>query len=115
MVLHILPDIPEMDRDCFPDIDLFQCGSKRFCQLTGIIIGSVCGAKARHGHCINISPGNPQHIKCPYGHKQCQCGVQATGNTNDCLLTAGMGKTLFQSHGLDHKNLIAAFFPFLPV
>ena len=45
MVLYILPDIPEMDRDCFLDIDLLQFGSKRFCQLTGVIIGSVCGTK----------------------------------------------------------------------
>ena len=82
MMLHILSDIPEMYRYCFLNINLLQLHSQRTRQLTGIIIGSVRGAKARHGHGCDPLPVQSQQIKSTHRHQKRQRRIQPAGNAH---------------------------------
>ena len=108
---RIMTDVPEMQVHRIADIDLQELCSKPPCQLTGILIGAVCRAKPRHRHCGNRITGKSEQVARLRHHKQCQRGIQPTGNTDDDMPASGMLHPLFQPHSLHHQNFFAAFFP----
>ena len=85
--------------------------SKTSCQLTCIVIGSVCCTKAWHGNCCNAASFLSKSIKCQCCHKDCQCRIKAAGNTYHCMIAVCMFQTFFQSHGLNFKNFCTSFLP----
>ena len=56
---------------------------KSSCQLTGILIGTVCRSKSRHRHCGNRITGKAEQVPRLRHREQCQRGIQPAGNTDD--------------------------------
>ena len=60
---------------------------KSSCQLTGILIGTVCRSKPGHRHCGNRITGKSEQVARLRHHEQCQRGIQPPEiPTTICLL-----------------------------
>ena len=106
----ILSDILEMYTDRIYNADFPERSTQRFDQTYCIVVSTICGSKTRHCHSYNVFVILSDQIKRFYHNKQGKRRIQSAGNTNHRCGRMGMFQTFFQSHGLDHKNLLAAFF-----
>ena len=97
MLVRILSDITKMLCHGSFYIHLSQSGAQGPCQGAGIVVGSVRGSEAGHGHRGNVFPFQSQQVEGTNGHQQRQCGIQSSGDTNDRTLTSGMLKSLLKS------------------
>ena len=90
MIVCILLNITKMKLYRFLNVYFLQSSPQSQSQLAGIIIGSVCGAKAGHGNGMDIGSGQPQQIKGLRRHQKGQRRIQPTGDTQNGLLAAGV-------------------------
>ena len=113
MIVYVLPDIPEMHSHRLSDIHLTECCPQRLRQFAGIVISSVRGAEARHGHRRDLFSLQSQHIKSPHRHQKRQRRIQPAGDADHRRLTAGMLISFLKPVRLDRKNLLTALLTLL--
>ncbi len=106
MILCLLSDIPEMHRHRFFDIHFLQRRPQGARHLAGIIVGSVRGAEARHGHGRDLPSVQSQHIKSTHRHQKRQRRVQSARNPDYRRLTACMLISFLKAAGLNGQNLL---------
>ena len=77
-----MSDIAEMVCHRILYVYLQKGSTQLFCQIAGIVVGSVRSPEARHCDADNLIPGKPQQIKGPDRDKQRQGGIESAGNTD---------------------------------
>ena len=105
MYRFVLPDILEMHIYRILDIHFYKLSPKASDEADRIVISTIRRTKSRHRNSCNLLTVSSKQIKRPYRNKQCQCGIQTSGNSND-RACAGMLQTFLKSHRLNHQYLI---------
>ena len=98
---RILSDIPEMDIDRILDTDFHKIRIETFDEAHRIIVSTIRCSESRHCHSLNIFMIHAEQIKCTHRHKQCQCRIQSTGDTDHGRFAVCVLQTFFQSHRLN--------------
>ena len=94
MVVDVMTDVTKMNRNRFLYVDFCQLGSQLLRHQAGVLIRSVRGSEARHGHSMNLISRDFQHVKGAHRHQQSQRGIEAAGNAENRMAASGMGETL---------------------
>ena len=92
-----------------------EIGSQLPAQHGCVVLGTLGGAKAGHGHRKNIGVRALQQIHGTGGRQQGQGGIQPAGNTDDGLGRPGAPQPLGKPFGLDVQNRLAACVPLVRV
>ena len=107
--VFIVSDILKMHADGAFDIHGANGRAERFREHDGVALCANGRTEARHGNGDDIFSVASEKVHRANGNEERKRGVKTARNANDGSFRVCMGKTLFQTIGLDIQNTFRTF------